>query len=142
MTCARARGLWRQPAPRSLVRSDLLVATGAKVDEALGKTAPAVDLGEQFGDPKTRQHTRRAMFQSGRERQWSRAATNRGARQPMLTVRPEIGPYLLPITALAIQPSPGAKLRGGTQREGSNPHFSRTVRNAHGVPIRRPPDRG
>ena len=55
MTCAQARGLWRQPALRSLVRSDLLVARRAKVDEALGKASPAVDLGEQFGNPKTRQ---------------------------------------------------------------------------------------
>ena len=29
---------------------------GAQVDEALGKTGPAVDLGEQFGNSNARQH--------------------------------------------------------------------------------------
>ena len=38
------------------MRPDPLYRAGAQVDEALGKTGPPVDLGEQFGNPDARQH--------------------------------------------------------------------------------------
>ena len=49
--------IWHCVAPEDTRRGRILWwRAGAQMDEALGKTGPALDLGEQFGNPEARQH--------------------------------------------------------------------------------------